>query len=442
MIAKVMKRMNQTIKQWIAHRDDAANRGTGWKHPLLLIRPVASRLWLRPACAAGCLTLVWLAVSVLASAQGRDFHQRYDASPQVAVIVSNASGRIRITSWEQAAVQVDAVKMARRDADIEQIQIQVMADANRVEIRTLYPRGNSSWEGGLSVAYEIKVPRGAMLSSITAASAEIEISGPVASVIARASSGNVVARAITGAATLTSTSGNVSAEQIGGDLRVRSTSGQVRAAQVGGAATASSTSGRVELVGITGRASAHATSGPVEVREVGGDVQADSLSGPVSVTDVRGRVTAGSISADVIVRKADEGVRASTVSGSVEIADARGRVEASAVSGGIRLINLASDDVSAKCTSGAVSFSGALQEGGRYEFESFNADVTLVLPATSDFRVLAKSQSGSIHTEFPLQLAPGTATGGQIVTGTVGRGSADIRAASFSGSVRIKKQTK
>ena len=211
--------------------------------------------------------------------------------------------------------------------------------------------------------------------------------------------------------------------------------------RLAGDANLSSSSGRVELIGVKGRATVRALSGPVDVREVGGDVQADSLSSGVKVADVQGRVTASAISADVIVHQARQGVRATSVSGSVEISEASGRVEASAMSGSIRLNNLASDDVSAKCTSGPVSFSGAIHAGGRYEFESFNADVTLLLPATSDFRLLAKTQSGSINTEFQLQLAPGTATGGEIVTGTVGKGRADIRASSFSGNVHIKKQT-
>ena len=165
--------------------------------------------------------------------QGREFHQRYEASPQATVSVSNQSGRIHITSWNEPAVQVDAIKQARRAAETEQIQIQVTADAARIEIRTIYPRNNSAGDSGLAVEYEIKVPQSATLGSITSANASIEIAGPVASITARTASGAVTVRDVTGAVTVSSASGNISAEKIGGDLRAKSASGQLRAAQIG-----------------------------------------------------------------------------------------------------------------------------------------------------------------------------------------------------------------
>src|SRR5262249_2687419 len=128
-------------------------------------------------------------------------------------------------------------------------------------------------------------------------------------------------------------------------------------------------------------------------------------------------------------------------SGSVELTDIKGRIETGTTSGSVRMSNVDSRDVLAKAVSGDVRFTGKLHENGRYEFESFSSNVVLFLPAESGFRLTARSRSGSINTEFPLQVSGLTGERG-LVTGIVGKGGAEIRASSFSGSIYIKKITR
>src|SRR5262249_11464772 len=111
--------------------------------------------------------------------------------------------------------------------------------------------------------------------------------------------------------------------------------------------------------------------------------------------------------------------------------------DATTVNDTITLANIDSRDVVAKSTSGNVHFSGKIQHDGRYEFESFNSSVVLVIPPDSSFNLTAKTYSGSINTEFPLQLT--RTTGGSSMSGTIGKGGADVRVSSFNGSVQIKK---
>ena len=88
-------------------------------------------------------------------------------------------------------------------------------------------------------------------------------------------------------------------------------------------------------------------------------------------------------------------------------------------------------------------FSGKFYDGGHYEFISFSSDVVLTLPADSNFNLTVRSFSGSINTEFPVKLGPGSQFGGRSpIVGVVGAGGAEVRAVSYSGSVRIKKATK
>jgi hypothetical protein len=146
------------------------------------------------------------------AAQGREFHETYDISSTGTVTINNLSGYIRIASWNENKVKVDAVKRGRNEEEISQVQIQVSATPTRIEIRTIYPRSRTN----VSVEYDLKVPATVILGSITSTSGDVTLTGPIASATANLTSGNIIARNITESANLTSTSGNVTAEKIGG----------------------------------------------------------------------------------------------------------------------------------------------------------------------------------------------------------------------------------
>ena len=139
------------------------------------------------------------------------------------------------------------------------------------------------------------------------------------------------------------------------------------------------------------------------------------------------------------MRKADEGVRANSTSANIEIVNAKGRVEAETVSGSIMLRDVDSHDLRLKSLSSGVQYQGKLYADGRYEFNSFSGNVIVVLPADSEFNLTAQSFSGSINTEFPLQITSGRLSARGPIQGVVGKGGAQVKAESFSGSVHIKK---
>lgn len=394
-------------------------------------------------------------VAAQAAPQARELHETYDLAPGGIIAISNTSGYIRITSWNENRVKVDAVKRARQDEDPSQIEIQVTTQPTRLELRTI----NSHRAPNVWVDYDVKVPRTAALNSLTSTSGEITVSDQVARLTARSSSGNVTVREVASDAFLTTTSGQIKVDRVGGMLTISASSGALIIGEVGallnartassnirvaGArddVTAHSQSGSVELRRIGGRATARTHSGSVVINDVGGDVIADSASNSVSIANVRGRVTANTLSGSVTVSQVNEGVRVTAVSGAVRISDARGRVEITTTSDEIVLTNIDSRDVIARSHSGGVRFTGRLHEDGRYEFVSFSGQVLLLVPPDSSFNLTATSHSGSMNTEFPLQISPGSRYGGGqgAVTGTVGKGGAQVRAASFSGSVIIKK---
>lgn len=390
-----------------------------------------------------------------AGSQDREFHQTYDLAPNGTVGIFNTSGNIRVTTWNENRVKVDAVKHSRREEDYARVRVEVNATPNRVEIRAVYPSGVNWRGGGVSVDFEVKMPRTAAINPANSSSGDVTVTGPIERVAARTSSGNVTVSDVKDTANLSTSSGNVQATHISGELRANASSGDltiqdvnsrliaqtssgaIRATQVRDDATAIVSSGEVRLEKIGGRAVARSNSGTVWISDVSGDVQADSISDGVTVMNVRGRANVSSTSGNVTVRNVSEGIRARAISGSLNVMDCKGPIDLGTVNDSITLANIDSRDVTAKSTSGNVRFAGKLQDGGHYEFETFNGVVVVTLPPDSNFNLTVKTFNGSINTEFPLQLT--RTTGGSIMSGTVGKGGADVRASSFNGSVQIKK---
>ncbi|MDX2041787.1 MAG: DUF4097 family beta strand repeat-containing protein [Acidobacteriota bacterium] len=394
----------------------------------------------------------------IASGQDREFHQTYDLAEKGSVAIYNTSGAVRVSSWNEARVKVDAVKRGRNEADFAKVQIEVSPKPERVEIRVIYPSRFNWRGGGVSVDFDVKVPRGATVNPVNTTSGDLTITGPIERVAARATSGNISVQDITDTANLNSTSGDVTAARIGGEIRANATSGTLTITDAGSRvfATASSgavritnarddvsatvSSGDIKLEKIGGRAIVRSNSGWVVINDVGGDVQATSMTDDVSVSKVKGRVVVSVISGNITLREIAEGIKATAVSGAVNISDSSGRIEVVSTSDSVILTNLDSKEVIAKSTSGNVQFTGKIHEGGNYELESFNGEVLLTLSPESHFTVSAQTWNGSLNTEFPLQLT--RSTGGNFLTGTVGKGGADIRLKSFNGSVRIRKSTR
>ena len=382
-----------------------------------------------------------------------EFHESYPLAQDGIVSVSNSSGNIRVTSWNENRVQVDAVKRARRSEDLPLVEIQVTARPERIEILSVYPPRRST---SVSVDYEIKVPRSAILGMLKTSSGNVDVQGAVARVVANVSSGNITARNIVGDANLTASTGNITAERISGTLGIRASSGDlfindvgsqlvvycssgnIQATQIKGDTKAETSSGDLKFEHMGGRVTANSASGAITVRDVSGDVRANNYSETITVENVRGRATLTSLSGRVIARNVQEGVTASSISSSVEISGSKGRIEANATSGLVILRDIDSRDVRASSINSGVRFQGKIYNDGRYEFSSMNAEIILILPPDSGFNLTAKTSLGEIITDFPIELGRNQGYPRRI-EGTYGKGGAQIIATSYNGSINLKK---
>ncbi len=405
------------------------------------------------------ITIGLLLLATISLRAQDELHKAYPLSANGTISVTNVSGSIRITSWNENRVQVDAIKRGNRE-DFSLVELQVSDSPARLEITTNYARTNWRTNRNVSVDYELKVPHGAVLNSIATTSGTITITDAGSRVLARSTSGDVMVRGTGGDTTINTTSGNIVAERMNGTLTLSSTSGEVRihdvaskliAHTVSGNITATdlrddasltATSGEVRIEKASGRVNARTVSGTVIVKDIGGDATLESISDSVLAENIKGRVTVIAVSADVTLRNVQEGARINAVSGTITVTQTKGLIEAKTTSGDVILRDIDSHELQLGSHSGNVNYSGSLHEDGRYSFESFNGGITVLIPANANFNLNATTFNGSIETDFPITIPPGTTqtTRPKRLQGTHGKGGAQLKINGFSADIKLKKQ--
>src|ERR1044072_138210 len=132
-----------------------------------------------------------------------EFHQTYPLSPTGRVSLENINGGVQIKVWDQASVQVDAIKRAVRQNRLNEANIEINATQENIRIKTEYPDENQiprgdvrRYENSTTVDYTLTVPRKAILQSIEMVNGSIDIDGVEGSVKATSINGRVNARGL------------------------------------------------------------------------------------------------------------------------------------------------------------------------------------------------------------------------------------------------------
>jgi len=143
-------------------------------------------------------------------------------------------------------------------------------------------------------------------------------------------------------------------------------------------------------------------SGDISARDFAGDVKLQTASGEVTVESVSGEISASSASGNVRVKEAAGTVNASTASGDVDVELTR------------------------------------LQGQGDLRFSTASGNVSVRMPSTLDANVSLSTASGSIETNFPLEVRSSEHGPGKSARGRLGSGSRNLRISSASGDVSLK----
>lgn len=127
----------------------------------------------------------------------------------------------------------------------------------------------------------------------------------------------------------------------------------------------------------------------------------------------------------------------SSLSGNVSLTDVTGQVRAVSVSGSVEVKNV-SGLVSATSTSGNVDvYIKKIEGSGDMRFFSVSGNVAVRAPANLDANVEMNTTSGSLTTDFPLEVHDRRYTPGRWARGRLGTGACSIRIISVSGRVSL-----
>ena len=189
----------------------------------------------------------------------------------------------------------------------------------------------------------------------------------------------------------------------------------------------------------------------VEVDSLSASVEAVSVGGELTITTVRGTVTVDGEpreltvdtgSGDIIVDlgSATREIDLISGSGSIELRAEGSEVSVLTVGGNIEVVGLGLRDTSLNSTAGSIHFTGDLVGTNDYDFESFNGNITVVVPADASAVFDAFSFAGGIENDFgfePRSSERGRA--GNRLEFDAGDGDADVHIKTFNGSIEIRK---
>lgn len=147
---------------------------------------------------AGCADRLHSAAKVSES-----FERTVALSANGALEVSNVNGSIDLTAWDRNEVRIEAVKKARSVEKLEQVEIEIVATADRVAIETELPRN-----GDASVEYRITAPAGAR-AEVDTVNGRVKIDGMRGDVSARSVNGAIAAEGLVGSTSMTTVNGAV-----------------------------------------------------------------------------------------------------------------------------------------------------------------------------------------------------------------------------------------
>jgi DUF4097 and DUF4098 domain-containing protein YvlB len=127
-----------------------------------------------------------------------------------------------------------------------------------------------------------------------------------------------------------------------------------------------------------------------------------------------------------------------SVSGDVEVNGVTGRLNASAVSGDVHVKDV-SGSVSASAVSGDVKVEiNRLEGSDDMKFSTVSGDVSVLLPAGLDADVDMSSFSGSIKTDFPVEVRAERSGSRNWARGKLGEGSRRLKMSSVSGDLSLR----
>jgi DUF4097 and DUF4098 domain-containing protein YvlB len=169
---------------------------------------------------------------------------------------------------------------------------------------------------------------------------------------------------------------------------------------------------------------------------IDGDIHIEVVAGNAEVRGGTGNVTVETLQGSIDVLNRTGTLRLNATNLGVQVVDSRGEVDARSINGTIRLQRVVGARVRASAVNGNIVFEGDLSGRGEYTFGTHNGSISLRLGDSPDASFQALSRSGSIETDFPIQLTRGRNGAFEF---TLGSGSASVRVETFNGGIELRR---
>lgn len=132
--------------------------------------------------------------------------------------------------------------------------------------------------------------------------------------------------------------------------------------------------------------------------------------------------------------------RLSSVSGNVKVSNVSGRLRADSTSGNVEISDV-NGLVSARTVSGNVTVEiNRNQDSGNMRFSSISGNVSVKAPADLDSAVEMSSISGSLRTDFPIEIQEQRYGPGRSARGKLGSGKQSLLITTVSGHVSLVRK--
>jgi DUF4097 and DUF4098 domain-containing protein YvlB len=174
----------------------------------------------------------------------------------------------------------------------------------------------------------------------------------------------------------------------------------------------------------------------VDVSTTSAPITADGISSEIGLSSETGQITVHNI--------ARSHVHVRSMAAPVTLQDVTmSRVDIQSTGGAVQLKNVNGQRVAVGTTSGNIDYEGDCSGGGNYILTTHSGAIDVTLPATASVDLTARSTTGAVENDFPLQQKPHTSfvpQQGRSFAGTSNSGSSSVELQSFSGKIRVKKQ--
>jgi len=221
----------------------------------------------------------------------------FDVSPGARISLENINGDIQITGDSGDKVQMVAHKKAGSQEYMDDLKVIVDANEDYIRIETRHPKNEGGWfnrgtDGSGSVSYELLVPAGINLDTISTVNGDVNIEA---------------------------VSGLVKAETVNGSLEATGLEGDVNLETVNGSVTA-----QFDELGAGQRVSAEAVNGKIVLivpADTSARVNAETVNGSIDADDFGLKPEKGFVGRDLSgeIGSGDARISLDTVNGSIRI---------------------------------------------------------------------------------------------------------------------------